>query len=102
MKNENPFSVFEQTSAWLQSQNIPFAAAKEHTSTNDWAKAEAFEISAPLKIYLADQQTHGRGRGNNKWLNSHPGTALLLTYSLSLEHPPQSITAPLIGLCLYE
>lgn len=96
------FNVYAETKHWIETENIPFTAAPEITSTNDQAKEEAFSLSLPLKIYLCDQQTKGRGRGTNEWLNSSPGSALLMTLSLNVESSPQPITAPLIGLKLFE
>lgn len=96
------FNVYGETKSWIESQNIPLTAAPTATSTNDQAKEEAFSLSVPLKIFLCDQQTNGRGRGANEWFNSAPGSALLITFSFNVESSPQPITAPLIGLKIYE
>jgi BirA family biotin operon repressor/biotin-[acetyl-CoA-carboxylase] ligase len=101
MKNTN-FSVYEETQKWLSLKNIDFDSNEIIGSTNDEAKKEAFLISTPLKVYLANQQTAGRGRGKNTWTNANKGDSLLSTWSFSLDETPQAITAPLIGLAIYE
>lgn len=95
-------SVYQTTEDWCRTNNIPLSASPTVTSTNDQAKEEAFALSVPLKIYLTDHQTKGRGRGTNEWLNPQPGTSLLVTFSFDVHLSPQPITAPLIGLRVYQ
>lgn len=95
-------SVYQITEAWCREQNVPLAASPTVTSTNDQAKEEAFALSVPLKIYLCDHQTNGRGRGTNEWLNPQAGTSLLVTFSFDVQSSPQPITAPLVGLRVYQ
>jgi len=66
------------------------------------AKTEALKAPESVKIYLANAQTVGRGRGKNLWLNPAPGDGLLGTWSFRVPSPPQAITAPRIGLATYE
>lgn len=96
------FNVYGETKIWLEREKIVLQASPTATSTNDQAKEEAFSLSLPLKIYLCDQQTSGRGRGTHEWLNSATGAALLITLSFNVESSPQPITAPLIGLKIFE
>lgn len=95
-------SVYQTTEAWCRANQIPLSASPTVTSTNDQAKEEAFALSVPLKIYTTDHQTKGRGRGTNEWLNPQAGTSLLITFSFDVQTSPQPITAPLIGLRLYQ
>jgi len=96
------FNVFQITKEFFESLKVDVHAEPISTSTNDHAKSEAFSLSSPLKVYLADQQTAGRGRNGSTWSSPESGSALLITFSLSVEGPPQPITSPLCGLLLYE
>jgi BirA family transcriptional regulator, biotin operon repressor / biotin---[acetyl-CoA-carboxylase] ligase len=95
-------NVYSLTKNWLEVEHIALSAEAVTTSTNETAKSEAFNVSESLKIYLADQQSAGRGRGSNTWTNTKPGDALMLTLSLHVDSAPQPITAPLMGLALYR
>ena len=96
-------NIFNLTREWLDNSGIAFLAEKALPSTNDLAKSEAFapEI-ANEKIYLADAQTKGRGRGTNTWLTPPSGHALLITWSWGLTKAAQPITGPLLGLHIYR
>ncbi len=97
------FSVFTATQEWLNEHKIKFSAFETTTSTNDLAKKEIFGMPMDaVRVYLADQQTLGRGRGQNTWLNPEPGTALLVSWSFTLAESPQSLTGPLFGLAVYR
>lgn len=72
----------------------------EIESTNTFAKNLALHDS-PFKIYLADYQTQGRGRGQHTWTTA-PQEALLGTWSIALKNPPGHLMAPLIGLDLHS
>lgn len=94
-------SIFQWTSQWLDQQGLPHESFHLCDSTNDLAKASAFDDPA-LFIYLADQQAHGRGRGTNTWTSPPPGSALLASWSFELLYPPQQLTAPVVGLQLFR
>ena len=94
------FSVYDETRKWLKKKSIPHFVEKEFTSTNDKAKAEAFSISEPIKNYLVDQQTNGRGRGSNSWDNPKPGDSLMMSFSFAIDGNPQPIATPLAGLAM--
>ncbi len=96
------FSVFAETQNWLEMNNIIFQAEPTVESTNDLAKEEAFALSSSFKCYLADQQTQGRGRNTNTWLNPNPGHALMCTFSFALSGAPQPVVTALIGLRVYQ
>lgn len=98
----NKLSIYSETEKWCHSKQIALDAHKEAPSTNDLAKREAMQVTQPLKIYLADQQSAGRGRNQNTWSNTAPGDALLCTWSFYCPQHPQAITGPLIGLALYK
>jgi BirA family biotin operon repressor/biotin-[acetyl-CoA-carboxylase] ligase len=74
----------------------------ETSSTNDDAKGAALNESGPLVIALTDHQTKGRGRGINHWLDTGAGESLLCTWSFKPPAAPQAITAPRVGLAIYQ
>ena len=96
------FSVFTETQNWFEANNIIFHSEPVVESTNNLAKEEAFALSSSLKCYLADQQTQGRGRNTNTWLNPNPGHALMCTFSFALSGAPQPVIAALVGLRVYQ
>lgn len=96
------FSVFEMTRAWAQSRGLDIWSTSEVDSTSNEAKRQGLEAVKTNKIYLADQQSSGRGRGDHIWNNSGPGDALLSTWAYRLPSPAQHITAPLLGLAVFE
>lgn len=90
------------SSRWAERSHLPHLYERSTASTNDLAKGEAFEAAADesLKVYFADHQTQGRGRGANRWLDSQEGSALLSTWSFALQDPPQPTVTPKLGLAL--
>lgn len=96
------FSIFNSTESWLKKSEVTFESFDEVSSTNDFAKEEAFSISSPLKVYLANKQTLGRGRGENQWLSPDKDHGLMISFSFDMGKPPQPITGPLIGLAVYR
>lgn len=62
---------------------LPLVAQAWHCSTigstNDWARQQASDRRLPLPaLYLADEQTAGRGRGTNRWWTGSGSIALSL------------------------
>ncbi len=92
------YSIFEISKKWAKQNNRSVWAETETTSTNAIAKEKALEF----EVYLADQQTAGRGRGDNSWHNPLKGSALLSSWTFHLSQPPQPIATPLFGLALFK
>ena len=74
----------------------------ETTSTNSIAKEQAAQLSVPLKVYLTNHQSAGRGRNENTWTDLGSGSVFLSSWSFSFRRSPQPILAPLVGLSLYR
>jgi biotin-(acetyl-CoA carboxylase) ligase len=94
-------SIFYWTSAWLKAMGIRHQATHLTESTSSLAKAGS-DQDPPLMVYLAENQTHGRGRGDHTWTSPSIGDGLLITFSIELRHQPQHLTAPLVGLQVYR
>lgn len=92
--NQITHDIFSQTE-W------PCFFSKVTDSTNTWAKNEFHGVS-PLALFLSDQQTQGRGRGNNSWSQAEPGSTLLSTWCLRLAQTPQPLIPIRVGLLLFE
>lgn len=101
----NDIQIGFVTGEWAKSQNIKTYYQKKIDSTNTWGKKEAFteeSFNENLIVYLTDEQTAGRGRGQNTWENAKTGSQLFSTWSfLAEEFPKPSLTAR-IGLALYK
>jgi BirA family biotin operon repressor/biotin-[acetyl-CoA-carboxylase] ligase len=100
MSAEN--SVTEMTLNWAYQRELFIESSLETESTNDDARGNALKENADLVLYITAHQTKGRGRGTNTWLDTGLGDCLLSTWSLAIANPPQAITAPRIGLALFE
>ncbi len=98
----NLTSVYECTAQWAESEQIPLRAEPEMTSSNELAKQAAGLDGKHLKIYLTDFQSKGRGRHDHQWESPPRGTALLSTWSYSLQDPPQALVSIRLGLALYR
>lgn len=93
------------TSQWAENNNLPVFYSPEVRSTNDLAKAEAFNeklLSESLCLYLTDHQTAGRGRGDHTWSDENPGGSLLSSWSYLLPQNPRPTTSCLVGLALFR
>jgi BirA family biotin operon repressor/biotin-[acetyl-CoA-carboxylase] ligase len=95
-------SINVKTHQWAESKNLKSFFYPEITSTNDVAKAEFEAIGENFALYLTDDQSKGRGRGDNIWENLPGGDNLLSTWCFRMDSPPQPILTPLLGLALYE
>ena len=98
---QKKFSVYEEAYRWAQYNGFLIQAFDEIDSTNNLAKEKAWWVPDPL-IVLAKTQTHGRGRGQNHWLDCGGDDSLLITWSIGLEQAPSHLTAPRVGLALYQ
>jgi len=100
------FDISKSTYAWSLKQS----ALKENSfyfeslpSTSDQAKTEStqdLKKEWPMKIYIAREQTQGRGRRKNNWLNSEPGSSLLSTWTFSTNTLVSPTLTPKLGLAL--
>jgi len=96
------FSIYETTAQWAREKNFALSAEVLTASTSDSAKAEALSVREDFKLYLADEQSAGRGRGKNTWINPARGSSLLTTWSFKVASAPQAVSWPLVGLAVYE
>jgi BirA family biotin operon repressor/biotin-[acetyl-CoA-carboxylase] ligase len=93
------------TKQWAQNNSLYVHHDAVVASTNDLAKAKAFDESLlenSLCLFLADHQTAGRGRGKNHWLDAKPGSTLLSSWSFLLNAKPQPTTSCLVGLAVFR
>lgn len=94
--------IGQWTSQWLQKNHFPVYYFTSTSSTSAVAKEAALSEQPELVFYIADEQTQGRGQGTRSWLNSNPGTNLLLTASLQSQLPPQPELCLSIGKKLQQ
>ena len=94
-------SVFRESETWANNKGLTLFSETNADSTNDWAKREANSVS-DIAIFIADEQTAGRGRGDNKWSQSAKGEALLISFVFKVASPPQPISTPCFGLALFR
>ncbi|MEN0057515.1 MAG: biotin synthetase [Bdellovibrio sp.] len=93
------------TSQWAEDNHLFVCYEKQMASTNARAKEEAFAenlLEESLCLYLSDDQSAGRGRGQNTWMNAAPGSSLLSSWSFLLATKPQPTTSCLMGLAVYR
>lgn len=95
-------SVNQWTKAWCDKNGISSELHDSVTSTNDIAHKSFIESAQQLKVYLTDNQTAGRGRGERKWTSADPGQTLLSSWCFSYENNIQPIFSPLVGLSVYK
>ncbi len=86
----------------LQDLQLPVHYFPSTSSTNQIAKEAAMSELTPMTFYLADHQTAGRGQGTHTWLNTTPGTNLLLTCSIQSQQTPQPELCLSFGELLLE
>lgn len=101
MKNKSSLSFAQRTLNWAKNQNLPTWFEATTASTNTAAKNLIVE-SAFASLYLTEQQTAGRGRGQNNWLDTRTSGQLFSSWVFDIPHPPQPLIAPLTGLALYK
>ncbi|MCX7977423.1 MAG: biotin--[acetyl-CoA-carboxylase] ligase family protein [Bdellovibrionaceae bacterium] len=104
---DTPFEnlkIGEITHQWARSNGIKSVYASSMDSTNNRAKELAFDkemLEQDFFLVLADHQSRGRGRGQNRW-ESSPGAALLSSWVFSISAPPRPTFSPRLGLALYR
>ncbi len=70
----------------------PLHWSKQTTSTNEDAALAANAGAAHGTLFLAEEQTHGRGRLGRRWLSA-PGTSLLFSLVLRPTMPPERLSS---------
>ena len=87
--------IAQWTKAWAEHRDQAYIFYSETSSTNDLAKQSSFKKE---KIFIAERQTKGRGRGDRKWINSD----LMITWGFVLKQAPQPVTVHLMAeaLCI--
>lgn len=95
-------NIFTTTKEWGHQAHLLLKVENEVTSTNDWAKSEAFKINEEQALYLAAHQTQGRGRYERTWQDTGSENALLSSWSFQLQRPPSPVLTARIGLAVIE
>lgn len=93
------------TSEWAKARQIKVFYKESLASTNDRAKEDAFKNEIQehnLVLYVCEHQSKGRGRNQNVWIDSSPGSSLLSSWSFYLEEVPVPVTSPRTGLALFK
>ncbi|MGI9548964.1 MAG: hypothetical protein ACR2M7_03155 [Bdellovibrionales bacterium] len=78
------------TKNWLEKRMLPHSFFEIVSSTNDIAQKKAFEKKFEKHIFLAHQQTQGRGQGSHSWENSDLMISFLWQNVLIPVHPKLS------------
>ncbi len=97
------FSVGDSSATWARQSKLNVFFQTSVVSTNDWAKEKAFGselATSPISLFLTEEQTHGRGRGNHSWSQNSPSSALLSSWVFELPRPPRSVVTCRIGLAV--
>lgn len=101
----NDIRIGSITAAWAKNNQLEVEFSKHTESTNNLAKAQAFDqrnLENGFLLYVTDHQTAGRGRGKNTWIDDKPGSSLLSTFSFQVETAPLPISTCLFGLALHK
>ena len=69
-----------------------FDVFPEIDSTNAWLMAEPAPDTGMHRVAIADHQTAGRGRGDNRWLSA-PGSSLCLSIAHTFRQNPGNLSA---------
>lgn len=93
-------SVNLWTQEWARKNNLSVHFTNSTNSTNTWAK-DAFTGPASA-VFLADEQTHGRGRNSNTWQMAQPGDGLLSTWCFQIQAPPPVVFPIRVGWNIYK
>jgi BirA family biotin operon repressor/biotin-[acetyl-CoA-carboxylase] ligase len=101
----NDIKIGEITATWSKANNFKTNYFTTTDSTNIRAKKLAFEqeeLENEFVLYIADNQTQGRGRFDRTWTSPHPGCGLLSTWSFSVSHTPSPHATAKVGMALYN
>lgn len=103
MESDSPLDdilIGKMTYAWAQNAQIPCEYKESLSSTNTHAKDKGLEDN-DFMLVLTDEQTMGRGRGQNTWITVK-GSALLSSWCFYLNDAPH-ITFPCrVGIALLK
>lgn len=94
------FQVGKISADWAERSQIPVWYAPVVTSTNLIAKDQDVG-PAPISLFIAEQQTAGRGRGENTWTSAEAGSQFLCSWVFQMSKAPQPVLAPAIGLAIW-
>lgn len=89
------FLIAQWTREWIEHEKYPFMYYQSIESTNDEAK-KAFDDQKNIFLFIAELQTQGRGRRQNKWLNSD----MMLSWSFPFRKVPQPTLSRQMGTAL--
>jgi len=98
----NDIKIGVITASWAEMHNISCDYTKSTESTNDDAKEDAFNGLDAIQLYVTDEQTQGRGRGNNTWSTPPAGSSLLSSWSFQSSVIPTPYITSMIGLGLFH
>jgi BirA family transcriptional regulator, biotin operon repressor / biotin---[acetyl-CoA-carboxylase] ligase len=93
-------SINLMTKKWAENSKWDCHYIFETESTNTWAKS-TFNPASKNSIFLTDHQAKGRGRNQNKWLNSNHGDCLLSTWAFSKSTFPSPVLPVRVGHSLF-
>jgi biotin-(acetyl-CoA carboxylase) ligase len=98
------FELSQWTQNWSQQnlEKINFHYQPTINSTNDWAKSKFLQPSEKIHLFTSDEQTQGRGRGSNTWIDQQIPGQFFSTWAFQLRQPPQPLWSPRVGLALYK
>ena len=94
--SKNAWPIGKIIKKWANDANIKAEYFESIESTNIHAK------KSHVSLVITDQQTHGRGRGNNQWISPKYGDYFLTTWIFNTPSAVQPIFSPLVGLALYR
>ena len=91
----NSQTVSDWIKKWAEQKKISCFFYKKTSSTNDCAK-EYVNTQKNTVLFIAEEQTKGRGRGKNKWLNS----CMMLSFRFFSNKAPQPEAVVVMGQAL--
>jgi BirA family biotin operon repressor/biotin-[acetyl-CoA-carboxylase] ligase len=97
--------IGEITATWSKANNLKTNYFITTDSTNTRAKKSAFEqeeLENEFVLYVADDQSQGRGRFDRTWTSPAAGAGLLSTWSFSVTEVPSPHTTAKVGMALHN
>ncbi len=101
----NNIQIGKVTATWAKSHQFCHRYFSTIESTNDIAKKNAFtddDLENEFILYIADEQTQGRGRFDRTWTMPKTGSALISSWSFQILKPAKPTLTALAGLSLYH